>query len=66
MFGLFFQKNRDMRRLLSDYGFIGHPLRKDFPLSGYVELFYDDSKKRLFYDTIALAQEYRFFNFSNP
>ena len=42
MFGIFFKKNQDMRRLLTDYGFIGHPLRKDFPLSGFVEIFFDD------------------------
>lgn len=66
MFGIFFQKNKDMRRILTDYGFSGHPLRKDFPLSGFIELFYDDSKKKLVYNKIALTQEYRFFSFSNP
>jgi NADH-quinone oxidoreductase subunit C len=66
MFGIFFRYNKDMRRILTDYGFVGHPLRKDFPLSGYVELFYDDSRKRLLYEKISLAQEYRFFSFSNP
>ncbi len=55
-----------MRRILTDYGFKGHPLRKDFPLTGYLELFYDDSLKMLTYKPVSLAQEYRNFQFSNP
>jgi len=66
MFGIFFVAHPDLRRILTDYGFEGHPLRKDFPLTGYVELFYDDSKKRIVYEPVSLAQEYRNFDFVNP
>ena len=66
MFGIFFKKNQDMRRLLTDYGFIGHPLRKDFPLSGFVEIFFDDWQKKLIYEKVSFAQEYRMFHFDNP
>jgi NADH-quinone oxidoreductase subunit C len=55
-----------MRRILTDYGFVGHPLRKDFPLSGFVELFFDDWQKKLIYEKVSFAQEYRMFNFENP
>lgn len=65
MFGVFFM-NKDLRRILTDYGFEGHPLRKDFPLSGFVELFYDECSNMLHYYPIALTQEYRDFKFSNP
>jgi len=65
MFGVFFM-NKDLRRILTDYGFEGHPLRKDFPLSGFVELFYDERSNMLHYYPIALTQEYRDFKFSNP
>jgi NADH dehydrogenase (ubiquinone) Fe-S protein 3 len=65
MFGIFFSNHPDLRRILTDYGFEGHPLRKDFPLSGYVEVRYDDSEKRVISQEIQLAQEFRFFDFSN-
>lgn len=66
MFGVFFTNHPDLRRLLSDYGFQGHPLRKDFPLSGYYELRYDDEEKRLISEPIRLTQEFRSFDFTNP
>ena len=66
MFGVFFYNHPDLRRILTDYGFEGHPLRKDFPLSGYTEVRYDDSKKRVISESIELAQEFRYFDFSNP
>ena len=66
LFGVFFFSNTDLRRILTDYGFEGHPLRKDFPLSGFVELFFDESTQQLYYSKIALTQEYRDFKFSNP
>lgn len=66
MFGIFFFDHQDCRRILTDYGFSGHPLRKDFPLSGYVELAYDDSEKRVVTDKVSLTQEFRLFDFSSP
>jgi len=66
MFGLFFAGHPDLRRLLTDYGFEGHPLRKDFPLSGYTEVRYDDSEKRVVTEPVQIAQEFRFFDFSSP
>ena len=66
MYGIFFSNHPDLRRLLTDYGFEGHPLRKDFPLSGYTEVRYDDSKKRVISEPIELAQEFRYFDFSSP
>jgi NADH-quinone oxidoreductase subunit C len=66
MFGTFFFNHPDLRRILTDYGFEGHPLRKDFPLSGYTEVRYSESQKRVIYENIMLPQEYRFFNFENP
>jgi NADH-quinone oxidoreductase subunit C len=66
MFGIFFFGNRDLRRILTDYGFIGHPLRKDFPLTGFVEIFYSDFYKRIVYRPVELMQEYRNFNFISP
>ena len=59
----FFSKHPDLRRILTDYGFEGHPLRKDFPLSGYVELRYDDSKKCLVSEPIMLPLQFRFYDF---
>lgn len=66
LFGIYFQNHSDLRRILTDYNFNGHPLRKDFPLSGYVDLFYDESKKHIVYTPIELPQEYRNFNFRSP
>lgn len=60
-FGLYFLLNKDLRRLLLDYGFHGYPLQKDFPLTGYIELFYDDSLKKIIYEKIELNLEYRTF-----
>jgi len=66
MFGIFFSNHPDLRRILTDYGFEGHPLRKDFPLSGYLEVRYDDSEKRVIYEPTQLAQDFRYFDFQNP
>lgn len=66
MFGVFFQNHPDLRRILTDYGFQGHPLRKDFPLMGYVESRYDDEKKRVVVEPLEMAQEYRKFDLSAP
>ena len=66
MFGIFFKNNKDLRRILTDYGFDGFPLRKDFPLSGYIELRYDDSLKRIVYEPLEITQEFRFFDFTSP
>jgi NADH-quinone oxidoreductase subunit C len=65
MFGIFFEKHPDLRRLLTDYGFNGYPLRKDFPLTGYLEMRYDDSQKRIVFEPIEMTQEYRVFHFKN-
>ena len=66
MFGVLFDNHPDLRRILSDYGFDGHPLRKDFPLTGYVELRYDDELKRVVYQPVQLVQEFRDFDFMSP
>ena len=66
MFGIFFSNHYDLRRILTDYGFQGFPLRKDFPLTGFYELRYNDQKAVLVYEQVTLAQEYRSFNFLNP
>ena len=66
MFGVLFEGNPDLRRILTDYGFRGHPLRKDFPLSGYVEMRYSEEEKRVVYEPVRLAQDFRSFDFLSP
>jgi NADH dehydrogenase (ubiquinone) Fe-S protein 3 len=66
MFGIFFQENKDLRRILTDYGFEGYPLRKDFPLSGYVEVRYDDAQRRVVVEPLEMTQEFRLFDFTSP
>jgi len=66
MFGIFFTNHTDLRRILTDYGFEGHPLRKDFPLSGFIEARYDETEKRVLLEPLELSQDFRFFEFANP
>jgi NADH-quinone oxidoreductase subunit C len=66
MYGIHFADHPDLRRLLTDYGFRGYPLRKDFPLTGYVEVRYDDELKRVVYEPVKLTQEFRNFDFQSP
>ena len=66
LFGVYFLDHPDPRRILSDYGFEGHALRKDFPLTGYVEVRYDDEQKRVVYEPVKLQQEFRSFDFQSP
>jgi NADH-quinone oxidoreductase subunit C len=66
LYGIFFSDHPDLRRILTDYGFDGHPLRKDFPLTGYVELRYDADQRRVVYEPVKLTQDFRSFDFMSP
>jgi len=66
LYGVLFSGHPDLRRILTDYGFEGHPMRKDFPLTGYVEVRYDDLQKRVVYEPVRLVQEFRSFDFMSP
>ena len=66
MYGILFDDHPDLRRILTDYGFDGHPLRKDFPLSGFTQVVYDDEQKRVVYEPVSLVQEFREFDFMSP
>ncbi|MBV9634957.1 MAG: NADH-quinone oxidoreductase subunit C [Methylobacteriaceae bacterium] len=66
LYGVLFSGHPDLRRILTDYGFEGHPLRKDFPLTGFVEMRYDDEQKRVIYEPVRLTQEFRKFDFLSP
>lgn len=66
MYGVFFDEHPDLRRILTDYGFEGHPLRKDFPLSGYVEIKYSNKKQRIVVEPLGLSQDFRHFSFDTP
>ena len=66
MFGIFFAKHPNLRRILTDYSFKGYPLRKDFPLTGYLEISYQDFLKRIVHEKVKLSQEYRAFSLDNP
>lgn len=66
MFGIQFVNHKDLRRILTDYGFSGHPLKKDFPLTGFFEVRFNENQKRVIYEPVELNQEFRFFNVNKP
>ena len=66
MYGVLFSDNPDLRRILTDYGFQGHPLRKDFPLTGFVEMRYSEEQERVIYEPVKLTQDFRSFDFLSP
>jgi NADH-quinone oxidoreductase subunit C len=66
LYGVYFADHPDLRRILTDYGFEGHPMRKDFPLTGYIEVRYDEEQKRVIYEPVKLKQEFRSFDFLSP
>jgi NADH-quinone oxidoreductase subunit C len=66
LYGILFSGHPDLRRILTDYGFQGHPMRKDFPLTGYVQVRYDEEQKRVIYEPVKLTQEFRGFDFLSP
>ncbi len=66
MFGIFFSDHPDLRRIYTDYGFQGHPMRQDFPVTGYTEMRYDDTLRRIVYEPVEMAQEMRKIDFLNP
>ena len=66
LFGVFFEHHPDLRRILTDYGFEGYPMRKDFPLYGYIELRYDEEQKRIIAEPVELSQDFRFYDFETP
>jgi NADH:ubiquinone oxidoreductase subunit C len=66
LYGIFFSRHSDLRRILTDYGFLGHPLRKDFPLTGFEEIYYNESQKKIVYEKVELTQEFRTYTIKNP
>lgn len=66
MFGIYFSNHKDLRRILTDYGFQGHPFRKDFPLNGYLEIRYNEQNQSIVYEALELTQKIRFYSLINP